>query len=72
MATGDEIKMLIEDFSADLALALLDPAEWGMWLVYLIEQLEKQAADLGQPVERFDLSLELLRQAAGERLQGHQ
>lgn len=44
MATGDEIKMLIEDFSADL----------------------------GQPVERFDLSLELLRQAAGERLQGHQ
>jgi hypothetical protein len=34
-----------------------------LWLNLLLEELEKQAAETGQPVERYDLTLELLRQA---------
>lgn len=64
MATEEEIKTLIEDFAFDLSQALPDPAGWGIWLVYLLEALEKEAAD------RYDLTLELLRQAVEERIGG--
>lgn len=62
MATGEELTDLIKDFASDLGDALPDPAAWGMWLKLLMEELERQAAETGQPVERFDLSLELVRQ----------
>lgn len=47
MATGEEIKMLVEDFASNLSQALPDPIGWGIWLVMLIKELEKQAAELG-------------------------
>ena len=72
MATGSELQQLVEDFANELAQAVPDPAGWGIWLKFLIEALEKQAADNGQTVERYDLALELLRGAISERLQGHQ
>jgi len=37
----------------------------------LIEELERQAAESGQPVERFNQTLMLIEKAAGERLDNH-
>ncbi len=72
MATSDELTDLVRDFAADLAGALPDPAAWGIWLDMLLEELERQAAENGQPPERFDLTLELVRKVAAERIENHQ
>jgi len=71
MASSNEITELIQDFAANLAGALPDPAAWGEWLDYLLEELERQAAESGQPVERFNQTLMLIEKAAGERLDNH-
>jgi len=72
MATGAELQVLVSDFASDLAQAIPDPAGWGIWLKLLLEELEKQAAESGQPAERYDLTLTLLNQAISSRITGHQ
>jgi hypothetical protein len=54
MASSNEITELVQDFAADLAGALPDPAAWGVWLNLLLDELERQAAESRQPVERFN------------------
>ncbi len=72
MRTSDELTELVSHFAADLASALPDPAAWGNWLSRLLEELECQAAESGQPSEQYDLTLMFLIKAASERLGNHQ
>jgi len=72
MAPSNEINELVQDFAADLAGALPDPAAWGVWPNLLLEELERQAAESGQPVERFNQTLVLIEKAAGDRLDNHE
>lgn len=71
MTTGGDLTELVAVFAGDLAQALPDPAGWGIWLGLLLEELEKQAAQSGQPAERYDMALQFLRRAADERLESH-
>lgn len=72
MATTEEIESIVKDFAADLSGALPDPAGWGIWLSLLLEELEAKAAESGQPLERYDLALQLIENAARERRESHQ
>ncbi len=55
MSKSDELTELIRDFAADLAGPLPDPGVWGIWLGFLLEELERLAAKSRKPLERFDL-----------------
>lgn len=68
MTTADEITGLIEDFAADLVGLLPDPAGWGIWTRHLLEVLEAEAAENDPGLERYRLTLELLRAAIDDRL----
>ncbi len=72
MSKNDELTELIRDFATDLAGALPDPGVWGIWLGFLLEELERRAVASGKPPERFDLTLMLVRKKAAERLEAHQ
>ncbi len=72
LSTSAELTDLVRDFAADLAGALPDPAAWGNWLNLLLEELERQAAESGKPLERYDLTLMFIRKKAAERLETHQ
>jgi len=54
MAPGEELADLVRDFAAELAGALPDPAGRGIRLNLLLEGLERQAAESGQPIERLE------------------
>ncbi len=71
MSKGKELEEIIQDFASDLAGAVPDPAGWGLWLGLLLEELEQKSVEKGQPVERFDLTLEHLRTEIAERLESH-
>ena len=72
MATTEEIENIVKDFAADLTGALPDPSGWGIWLSLLLEELEARAAETGQPLEGYDLTLQLLEKVARERREAHQ
>jgi hypothetical protein len=71
MATGKELDDIIQDFARDLAEIVPDSAGWGLWLGLLLEELEKISVEKGQPVEKFDRTLEHLRMEIAERLESH-
>ncbi len=71
MAKRKGLDEIIQDFADDLAGAIPDPAGWGIWLGLLLEELEKQSVAKGQPVEKFDITLEHLRIEIAERLESH-
>lgn len=71
MTNAHDLERLVTYFAEDLAGNLPDPAAWGIWLSYLLEELERQAAEAGWPPERYDQTLELLQRAASERLDRH-
>ncbi len=71
MAKGKELEEIIQDFASDLSDAIPDSAGWGLWLGLLLEELEKKSVEKGQPVERFDKTLEHLKMEIAERIESH-
>ncbi len=71
MAKRKDLEKMIQDFARDFAGAVPDSAGWGLWLGLLLEELEKQSVEKGQPVEKFDITLEHLRTEIAERLESH-
>ena len=44
----DELVDALEDMARDIALIEPNPADWGWWLAYLLEQMEEETMSRGK------------------------
>ncbi len=44
----DEIADMLDEMARDIALIEPNPADWGWWLAYLLEQMEEETRNRGK------------------------
>jgi hypothetical protein len=44
----DELADALDDMARDIALIEPNPADWGWWLAYILEQMEEEAMSRGK------------------------
>ena len=57
----DAVQKAIEEIARDIAIIEPDPRDWGWWVGYLLEKLEKEAKNLRKIDEFESLLVELKR-----------